>query len=420
MAAVDAAGAASVAAVPPKGELVPSVAAWRIEYKEGPLSREDLEQYWVHGFVVKKGLLTTAELEPVRASIAGLVDRIAQDLYAAGKIKDLCADMPFETRLIAIEKQFPHASVLLHKYGILPDAVANLWSGPTLLACAKQLIGEDIAGHPVWNLRTKTPGQEQAVVPWHQDTAYLDPVSVGVHQATAWVPLVPATRENGCMEVLRYGHRSGREVKHVCCVGGTWYVQIEGDEQLREIGIDPERDIALCECALGDVLFLNNLIPHRSLPNVSSIVRWSLDLRWQLPSAPNGFYGLKDSVLMAVAGDPEFKPDWKRWAGEDRQALQLQAALAEPHVADAIARAIALDAPTATGVLVEAKTDSDGGSDAKFDTVIAGPWMARWNIVHHNRHVDRYLADAAAGRAGATWHAMDAPAAGRAAVPINF
>lgn len=26
----------------------------------------------------------------------------------------------------------------------------------------------DIAGHPVWNLRAKTPQQEQATVPWHQ------------------------------------------------------------------------------------------------------------------------------------------------------------------------------------------------------------------------------------------------------------
>ena len=26
----------------------------------------------------------------------------------------------------------------------------------------------DVAGHPVWNLRAKTPQQEQATVPWHQ------------------------------------------------------------------------------------------------------------------------------------------------------------------------------------------------------------------------------------------------------------
>ena len=45
----------------------------------------------------------------------------------------------------------------------------------------------------------------------------------------------------------------------------------------------------------GSVLLLNNLIPHRSLPNNSNGIRWSLDLRWQKPDEPNGFSGIKVS-----------------------------------------------------------------------------------------------------------------------------
>ena len=30
-----------------------------------------------------------------------------------------------------------------------------------------------------------------------------------------------------------------------------------------------------------------------SLNNYSENIRWSLDLRWQVPDKPNGFYGLK-------------------------------------------------------------------------------------------------------------------------------
>jgi hypothetical protein len=30
---------------------------------------------------------------------------------------------------------------------------------------------------------------------------------------------------------------------------------------------------------MGHVLFLNNLVPHRSLSNISKDTRWSLDLR---------------------------------------------------------------------------------------------------------------------------------------------
>ncbi len=56
-------------------------------------------------------------------------------------------------------------------------------------------------GHPVWNLRTKTPKNEQTTVPWHQDNAYMDPSGLYTFQLTAWIPLIDANVENGCMQV---------------------------------------------------------------------------------------------------------------------------------------------------------------------------------------------------------------------------
>ncbi len=92
-------------------------------------------------------------------------------LIFQGKIKDLHENDGFYQRLTAIDAQFPGTCVLLHKRGVLPPEIASLWSSETLLSIAKQLLGPDIAGHPVWNLRTKVPNQEQVTVPWHQDTA---------------------------------------------------------------------------------------------------------------------------------------------------------------------------------------------------------------------------------------------------------
>lgn len=37
-----------------------------------------------------------------------------------------------------------------------------------------------------------------------------------------------------------------------------------------------------------------------SLENVSDKIRWSMDLRWQRPDKPNGFYGLKVSTDMIL------------------------------------------------------------------------------------------------------------------------
>ena len=49
--------------------------------------------------------------------------------------------------------------MLLHKQGILPKAFQDLWSDERLLNVAEQIVGPEIAGHPVWNLRTKVCSQ---------------------------------------------------------------------------------------------------------------------------------------------------------------------------------------------------------------------------------------------------------------------
>ena len=77
----------------------------------------------------------------------------------------------------------------------------RVWNNEKLVDAAAQFIGGDIAGHPVWNLRSKTPHTEQATVPWHQDNAYLSADCENTLQVTAWVPLVDANSTNGCIQV---------------------------------------------------------------------------------------------------------------------------------------------------------------------------------------------------------------------------
>ena len=50
----------------------------------------------------------------------------------------------------------------------MSQSIQKLWSDERLLNVIEQFIGPDIAGHPVWNLRSKTPKNEATTVPWHQ------------------------------------------------------------------------------------------------------------------------------------------------------------------------------------------------------------------------------------------------------------
>jgi len=38
--------------------------------------------------------------------------------------------------------------------------------------------------------------------------------------------------------MMRYGHKPGRVATHVCCAGGTWYIELTEDEMRKTLGTD--------------------------------------------------------------------------------------------------------------------------------------------------------------------------------------
>ncbi|KAK6999193.1 hypothetical protein BgiMline_008824, partial [Biomphalaria glabrata] len=168
--------------------------------------------------------------------------------------------------------------------------------------------------------------------------------------------------------VISGGHLPGKVVRHTCCWGDTWYIVMDEQDAAEKLNVDFEKDKVLCPVPYGGMLLINNMIPHRSLNNISDEIRWSLDLRWQNPEKSVGFYGLKEGVLMRSAKNPVTKIDWEGFNKVDRYR--------------------------------KAELDSkDKVEDDPFDTIIVGPWMKKWEMTHTNRHTDRLNS-----RNDSTWH----------------
>ena len=109
----------------------------RLPYTRGPLSADELAQYWEQGFLVKQGVIDEKLLCAAKEAIDAEVDALAEALHKAEKIRDPCREEGFETRLACIEKQYPSASVLLHKRGVLPPAFSELWASRELTAIVR-------------------------------------------------------------------------------------------------------------------------------------------------------------------------------------------------------------------------------------------------------------------------------------------
>eukprot|EP00914_Ancora_sagittata_P010939 GHVO01021381.1.p1 GENE.GHVO01021381.1~~GHVO01021381.1.p1 ORF type:complete len:364 (+),score=40.16 GHVO01021381.1:127-1218(+) len=343
-------------------ELFTTVPPQPSKWKQGQLNYEQLTQFFEEGYVVVPDFFKTREeLDPVRFDVETLVDDLAKDLLQDGKITSDHSELDLDHRLIEIEKEFPGANILLMKRAQLPtcQSFRNLWSNKRLLNVSEQLIGSaDLSGHPVWNLRAKTPNCNATTVPWHQDAGYLESTANGVMQVSAWIPLVDATKETGCVEVIPRGHRPGKVAKHHGCWKDTWYIMTDPEEMTESLGVDVANAVQ-CPVPYGGVILFNNMIPHRSLENESDRVRWSLDLRWQKSDQPVGFYDLNEGVQMSSSQDANFRINWDSFLNIKRH---------------------------------EETTKSLGVSEQdKYDLTVTGHWMKKWPMTNINQHVQAYL-----------------------------
>ena len=305
-----------------------------------PLTDTELQQLQEDGFLIVRDFFRPEQLAPVIEWVERLVDELANRLYDAGKVRNRYEGDGFDTRLTNLEREFPGAAVLLHTGGVLGQPLADLWGSKELLDVIQQILGPEVAGHPVWNIRSKTPNNPLLTVPWHQDTAYLAAGTERTLQPTAWIPLVDATGINGTLQVIRGGHASGKVFRHrpeqLRGHADSWYLVIDRADL-------PPGEVVTCEMAKGSMLLINQLIPHRSTENLADIIRWSVDLRWQRPGQQSGFEGIKDCILMRTAADARYRIDWSSWANQNR-------------ITDAM----------------------DQPRHGQFDTTVTGPWLKRW------------------------------------------
>ena len=83
--------------------------------------------------------------------------------------------------------------------------------------------------------------------------------------------------ETGALQVIPGSHRWGL-IPHTRVSG---YLGLR-DEDL------PPHETADCPVMLGGALLIQHATIHRSIPNTSDRVRWSLDIRYSDPGQPTG------------------------------------------------------------------------------------------------------------------------------------
>ena len=308
------------------------------------LSMEQRQAYDVDGFVVVRGLLDpTEDLDPVLVEYAGVLERLAGELYEKGQIASTYEELPFGRRLSQIyletRRVFSgHFDCTLSMISV--NANEPIWVGAAvfrvlrhkrILDVLEDLIGPEIYSNPVQHVRIKPPekylphvyrdersgriaGFGVGATPWHQDNGVVLPVADETEMTTVWVAVTDATVENGCLEIIRGSHRDGL-LTH-CASDGLGL-------SIPDPLLSLDR-VVTCPMKRGDVLFMHRCTCHSSLPNRSEDVRISYDLRYNPVGQPTGreiFPGFTARSRTNPASELRDPDVWKRTWDETRLRL---------------------------------------------------------------------------------------------------
>ena len=215
---------------------------------KGPLSGQQVRQYREDGFALVRGMFDAAEIELLRRSAKH--DKALDD-HSYGKADN-------EGGVVRL----------------------SLWNHPGngiygMFARCRSLVdsAEALLGGEVYHYHSKMIMKEPKVGgawAWHQDYGYWYQNGVLFPLLTsASIAVDRATRENGCLQVLKGSHLAGR-VDHVL-TGEQAGADLERVNELAK-----RLELVYVEMEPGDVIFFDANLLHRSDQNRSEHPRWSM------------------------------------------------------------------------------------------------------------------------------------------------
>jgi phytanoyl-CoA hydroxylase len=236
------------------------------------------EQFEHDGFVVLPGFVDRDACERLRDAALALVD--AQDLDALASVFDAGGqshgldpwflDSGGEVRAFLEPERdagLPRVNKLGHAMHDRIPVFEQFSRTPALAELVAELgLAEPLLLQSMVIFKHPRVGGE---VPAHQDATYLhtEPVSV----LGLWFALEPATRDNGCLEVLPGGHRLGLRQRYRRNQRRAW-------TQVLDPRPWPDDGWLAIEAEVGTLVAFHGLLPHRSRANRSEQSRCAYTL----------------------------------------------------------------------------------------------------------------------------------------------
>lgn len=236
------------------------------------LSQEQIDFYHREGYLAIDAITTQEEV----AWLRGIYDRLFSE-RAGREVGD-------QFDLAGLDEDNAEAALpqILGPSKYAPELKQGLFRA-NALAIAKQLLGENV--QPQGEHAILKPPRTGVETPWHQDEAYWNP-ALEYNALSIWIPLQPATMENGCMQFVPGSHQLDILTHH----------PLNHDPRIHALVVDDASTAGAVACPLppGGATIHTSRTLHYTGPNRSDAPRRAYILGFGLPTKqraePRDFY----------------------------------------------------------------------------------------------------------------------------------
>jgi len=218
------------------------------------------------GFCIVKDVFKEREIIAFQNCITQSINRIAQNLLIP--FENSFPEESFNRRLELSAKKDPtytNAIVTsLYADGHLSSPIDTIYTHNSFQRVIKKLILPLPNQNPTTRIRISLASHPDKNHPWHCDLVNPESKDCGSIKIACWIPLQSINKNNGSLEIIN--EKFNKPFVHQN-KDGHFFI--------------PEKTLSglptsIVECQAGDVVFIDRFTPHKSLPNLSPTVRWSI------------------------------------------------------------------------------------------------------------------------------------------------
>ncbi len=252
------------------------------------MKAELINSYKENGYLVIKGLLRPQLLDQQLKNIYILLLRFHKPDKKLKKMDQPWNSLSFHQEVIKFREKDPKSFSGFYDCLQSSLSLTRLVTSNKLVECVAGLLELDACelSSVGQECRVDVPNDTRNLAGWHQDFPYFNHNLLGLKTMACWCPLVKLTSKSGYLQVFKKSHLEGMVSSGVTEKWDKPRDLNDGDNlatqtvPIKEDASLDQHKIESVKIDLGDVLFFNMFLIHRSGINTSNKIRFSVQNRF--------------------------------------------------------------------------------------------------------------------------------------------